>query len=332
MFLDSELPLVFLGLMGFSVLVYAILDGYDLGVGILLPMQNKAQRDRMVASIGPFWDANETWLVLAVGILLIAFPQAHSLILRELYLPAALMLIGLIARGVSFDFRVKAVTRFQRSWDWTFKLGSLFVALSQGYMLGRYVLGFDPQPMAYVFATLSALGVAAAYTYIGGAWLVMKTTGALQLRASCWTRRAGWVAASGIALVSIVNVSLSPAVAERWFSLPNAILLLPLPLLSAAIVASVDYYLRHQPHQDDFGHRLPFFGIALLFSLSFIGLGYSYYPYVVPQVLLAQEGASAPVSLRFILTGVLIIMPTILLYTAFTYRVFWGKATDLTYH
>jgi len=127
-------------------------------------------------------------------------------------------------------------------------------------------------------------------------------------------------------------VSLSPAVAERWFSMPNAILLLPLPILSAAIVVTVDYYLRHQPHANDFGYRLPFFAIALLFSLSFVGLGYSYFPYVVPHLLLATEGASAPASLRFILTGVIIIMPTILLYTAFTYRVFWGKATDLTYH
>ena len=332
MFDDAQLPLVFLGLMAFSVLVYAILDGFDLGVGILLPMDNKQQRDRMVASIGPFWDANETWLVLAVGILLIAFPQAHSLILRELYIPAAFMLIGLIVRGVSFDFRVKAVTRFQRSWDWAFKLGSLFVALSQGYMLGRYVLGFDPQPVAYGFAVLSAMGVAAAYTYIGGAWLVMKTTGPLQLRASIWTRRAGWVAAVGIALVSIANVSLSPDVAARWLTMPNAILLFPLPVLSGAIVIFVDYYLRNQPHAEDFGHSLPFFSIAVLFSLSFIGLGYSYFPYVVPHVLLATEGASAPVSLRFILTGIIIIMPTILLYTAFTYRVFWGKATDLTYH
>ena len=332
MFLDAELPLIFLGLMGFSVLVYAILDGYDLGVGILLPMDNKIQRDRMVASIGPFWDANETWLVLAVGILLIAFPQAHSLILRELYLPSALMLIGLVIRGVAFDFRVKAVTRFQYSWDWAFKLGSLVVALTQGYMLGRYVLGFDPQPMAYGFATLSAFGVAAAYSYIGGAWLVMKTTDELQLRASRWTRRAGYIAALGIMLVSIVNVSLSPEVAERWFSLPNAILLLPLPLISVAIVLSIDYYLKHQPHAGDFGHRLPFFGIALLFFLSWVGLGYSYFPYVIPQVLLAQDGASAPVSLRFILAGVLFIVPTILIYTAFTYRVFWGKATDLTYH
>lgn len=273
MFDDAQLPLVFLGLMAFSVLVYAILDGFDLGVGILLPMDDKPQRDRMVASIGPFWDANETWLVLAVGILLIAFPQAHSLILRELYLPAAFMLIGLIVRGVSFDFRVKAVTRLQRSWDWAFKLGSLFVALSQGYMLGRYVLGFDPQPLAYGFAILSALGVAAAYTYIGGAWLVMKTTGPLQLRASVWTRRAGWVAAAGIALVSVANVSLSPAVAERWLSLPKVILLLPMPLLSAVIVVAVDYYLRHQPHTDDFGCQIPFFAIAVLFCLSFIGLG-----------------------------------------------------------
>jgi len=170
---DALLPHVFLALMGIAILAYAILDGYDLGVGMLLPAQDVQARDRMIASIGPFWDANETWLVLAVGILLIAFPQAHSLVLRELYLPAVFMLIGLILRGVAFDFRAKALTQYQRLWDSLFKLGSSLAALSQGYMLGLYVMGFQQGPAAQAFACLSALCVASAYAYIGGGWLVL---------------------------------------------------------------------------------------------------------------------------------------------------------------
>lgn len=169
------LPEIYLLLLGFSVFMYAVLDGYDLGVGILLPSDNEVQRDRMIASIGPFWDANETWLVLAVGILLIAFPAAHSLILTELYLPTAIMLIALIMRGVSFDFRAKANADHKSRWDWCFRIGSLVTSLTQGYMVGRYIMGFEQSTEALGFAWLSALCVTAAYVYIGGAWLVLKT-------------------------------------------------------------------------------------------------------------------------------------------------------------
>ena len=174
------LPHVYWGLLALSIFVYAVLDGYDLGVGMLIPMQSKEQRDKMVASIGPFWDANETWLVLAVGLLFIAFPKAHSFILSYLYLPIFVMLLGLILRGIAFDFRVKAAQKHQRKWDYAFKIGSTVAALSQGYMVGRYVMGFDETMIAYAFAMLSAYGVAIAYCFIGSAWLILKSEQALQ--------------------------------------------------------------------------------------------------------------------------------------------------------
>src|SRR5690606_12158871 len=149
----------------------------------------------MISSIGPFWDANETWLVLAVGLLLIAFPAAHSIIMRELYLPVTFLLSGLILRGVAFDFRAKAPTNNKQAWDRAFKGGSLLASLAQGYMLGKYVSGFDTSIGAVIFSVLSAVGVSAAYAFIGGAWLVMKTEGDLQKRAAWWTRRCGWLTA-----------------------------------------------------------------------------------------------------------------------------------------
>ena len=328
----ETLAFIFLGLLGLSVMIYAILDGYDLGVGLLFPMQNENQRDQMIASIGPFWDANETWLVLAVGILLIAFPGAHSLVLEELYLSSALMLVGLILRGVAFDFRAKAMARQKRWWDWSFKFGSLLVALTQGYMIGRYVTGFEHSVSATGFALLSAVCVAAAYAYIGGAWLVMKTSGELQRRAARWTRYAGGLTALGIIAVSVTNLLISEQVAERWMTLPNAILLLPLPLISTFLMFAVDYYLQRVPLADDMGSGFPFLGIIVLFILSFTGLAYSYFPYVVPYQLLATDVASAESSLRFILVGVVVVLPMILAYTAISYRVFWGKSSELRYY
>ncbi|AJQ93448.1 cytochrome d ubiquinol oxidase subunit II [Gynuella sunshinyii] len=323
---------VFLFLMGLAVLIYAVLDGYDLGIGVLLPMDEVEHRDQMIASIGPFWDANETWLVLAIGILLIAFPHAYSLVLHELYLPAAILMLGLILRGVSFDFRAKAVTGHRTLWDRTFKAGSLIASLTQGYMIGRYVLGFENSLAAEAFAALSAVCVTAAYAYIGGAWLVMKTEGELQRRAAVWARWSGRLAAVGIAAISIVNPLVSSTVAERWFSFPGAILLVPIPLICIALVVAVDQYLKHVPLQNDMGCWFPFVGVAALFLLSFFGLAYSFYPDVVPGRMSAAEAASAESSLRFIGVGVAIVLPMILAYTAYSYRVFWGKSTKLKYY
>ena len=173
----ENLALVFAGLTALAVLLYAILDGYDLGVGITLPMQQEPWRDTAIASIGPFWDANETWLVLAVGLLLVAFPAAHSAILHALYLPAALLLIGLILRGVAFDFRAKVKPERKIRWDWTFKFGSLLATFSQGFMLGIYVMGLQYSVGSVVYASFSGLCVTAAYAMIGNAWLIGKTSG-----------------------------------------------------------------------------------------------------------------------------------------------------------
>ncbi len=328
----ETLATLFLMLMGLAACVYAILDGYDLGVGILLPVGRPDEADQMIASIGPFWDANETWLVLAIGILLIAFPGAYSMVFGELYLATAVLLIGLSMRGVAFDFRSKAITGQRRLWDRVFRAGSVIAAVTQGYMLGRYVLGFEDSMAAYLFAALSAVCVSAAYAYIGGAWLVMKTEGVLQRRAAGWARRAGWFAALGITAISVINPLISPQIAERWFSFPEVLLLAPVPLGCFALILAVDRYLLRVPHPNDFGCGFPFLAIVSIFSLAFIGLAYSYYPYVVPGKMLALDAVAAESSLRFVFYGTALVVPFILLYTIYSYRVFWGKTSSLRYH
>lgn len=329
----ETLALIFWCLLGVAVFMYALLDGYDLGVGILLS-GSESERDRMVASIGPFWDANETWLVLAVGILLIAFPTAHSVILRELYLPALALLIGLILRGVSFDFRAKAISPLRPLWDHCFRLGSLLAALAQGYMLGRYVTGFAGGWLPVLFACLSALCVAAAYVYIGSAWLVMKTEGSLQARALRWLRLSGALTLLGLLFITAFNLLVRPEVAARWLQGTGLVLLMLLPCLGLAclwwIERAVDALYKNAACHGS--ARKPFFGVVGLFVLAFSALGYSYFPYVIPGKLLALDAASAAASLQFILWGVVVVLPMILAYTAFSYRVFWGKSEDLRYY
>lgn len=326
------LPIIFAALMGLAFLIYAILDGYDLGVGMLLPAGSEADRDTMIASIGPFWDANETWLVLAVGILLIAFPVAHGIILGALYLPVALMLAGLILRGVAFDFRAKAPTTQKPSWDLAFKAGSVITSLAQGYMLGRYVTGFHDGGAAQGFALLSAVCVAAAYSFIGASWLVMKAHGALQIRAVGWARISLQLTALGIVAVSIVNPLVSPAVLERWLSTPAVFFMAPVPLLTAAALWVAARYLACFPHADDSGCWQPFACAVLTFVLCFAGLAYSFFPRIFPGGMNLWEAASAPASLRFVLTGAIIVLPVIIAYTIYAYRVFWGKSTELRYY
>lgn len=326
------LPVIFIGLMGLAFFIYAILDGYDLGVGILLPKDSEAQRDTMIASIGPFWDANETWLVLGIGILLIAFPLAHSQILFHLYLPVTVMLAGLILRGVAFDFRAKAPEDHKTLWDRAFQAGSLLATLAQGYMLGLFVMGFDDSLAAHAFASLSAICVTAGYTFIGAAWLVMKTEGELQQRASKWARRCAWLMALGIVAVSIVNPMVSSTIFDKWFSSPLIMILWVIPAFCFVLFFIADRYLKNAPYENDVGCWIPFASAAMIFLLSFIGLAYSFYPYVVPNKLDIWQAASAPESLMFILYGVIIVLPTILGYTFFAYKVFHGKATQLKYY
>lgn len=332
MFEADSLAIIFIGLMALATLLYAILDGYDLGVGMLLPLKDQNKADIMIASIGPFWDANETWLVLAVGLLLIAFPSAHSLILKELYIPAAFMLVGLILRGVAFDFRAKAAFSHKPSWDKAFKFGSLLAALAQGYMLGRYVTGFGVDFGSYLFAGLSAVGVSAAYCFIGASWLVMKTEGQLQKDAIVWARLTFLVALMGIAAVSLSNLLLAPEVFAKWLSVPNIFFVLPIPILAAVCFVYCHKALNDLNRGNLRSQNRLFILVVAIFALTFSGLAISYFPYVVPGQLTIWESVAAKESLNFLLYGAIIVVPTILAYTAYSYRVFWGKVQELRYY
>ncbi|GHC45946.1 cytochrome d ubiquinol oxidase subunit II [Neogemmobacter tilapiae] len=331
MFDAATLPVIFAGLMGLAILLYVILDGYDLGVGMLMARVERPDRDRMVASIGPFWDANETWLVLGIGLLLVAFPMAHGMVLTALYLPVALMLLGLTLRGVAFEFRVKARPPHQKWWDRAFIFGSTLSALTQGYMLGRYVLGFRTAWEAQGFALLSALGLAAAYVLVGACWLIAKTEGDLQARAVAWAKRALVFTGLGMVFISAVTPMVSDRIFVRWFSFPNIIGLLPIPLMTAALFLSLWVFLRRMPRADHSLDIVPFLGASSLFVLGFFGLAYSFWPYVVPERLTIWEAASAPESLWIILMGAVFVLPMIIGYTVLSYWVFRGKASELHY-
>ncbi len=326
------LPAAFAALMGLAILIYVVLDGFDLGVGLLTPLGSDAEKDRMIASIGPFWDANETWLVLAIGLLLVAFPTAHGVILSGLYLPVAVMLIGLILRGVAFEFRVKAPSGHKRSWDRAFFAGSLMTSLSQGFMLGMYVMGLAWTPAALAFASLTAICLTVGYSFIGATWLIWKTEGALQIKAVQWARGGIWGMLGGLGLVSLASPLVSPRIFEKWFAFPEIVLLAPMPLMFALLAVLLMLALRVLPTRDDGWSWFPFAGTVVLFILAFFGLAYSFYPYVVPDRLTLYEAASAPESLAIILVGTCFVLPMILGYTALSYTVFRGKARDLTYY
>lgn len=328
------LPVIFAGLMALAILVYAMLDGYDLGVGILLPMsiEHEAARDTMIASIGPFWDANETWLVLAVGLLLIAFPEAYNQLFYYLYIPTVIMLIGLVLRGVAFDFRAKAAVSYKYHWDWCFKIGSLLTTLAQGFMLGMYVMGFDTRASSMGFCLLSAIGVTAAYSYIGATWLILKTENDLQRQAIRWAKWCGRASVIGIITVCIVNLIVNPDVYDRWFTFPLVMFVLVVPLTCLAAFGLNEWLFSRLPLKNDRLCGLPFLFTCLIFLCSFCGLAFSFFPEIFPGKLTIWQAASAEESLRFILIGAVIVVPIILAYTAFAYKVFHGKATALKYH
>ena len=325
------LPLAFMALMGAAMLVYVVLDGYDLGVGILLGVASEGEQDAMVAAIGPFWDANETWLVLGVGILLAAFPLAHGIILGELYLPVAAMLLGLILRGAAFDFRVKARAVQKGHWNRAFHAGSLIAALAQGVMLGRYVTGFQAGAWAWAFALFVGVSLAAGYTLLGACWLLMKTEGELQRHAVAWARGSLWLAAAGIAAISVATPLVSSFVFHKWFSFPNIVLLAPVPLMTAALFAMVGVTLRHQPRADEAWAWVPFTGSVGIFVLAFFGLAFSIFPYVIVDRMTLWQAAAAPESLIFILVGAVITLPVMAASSAYAYWVFRGKARALSY-
>ena len=326
-----DLPPVFAGLMGLAILAYVILDGYDLGVGILMPFASRDEQDRMVASIGPFWDANETWLVLGVGLLLIAFPRAHGLILGALYLPVMTMLIFLMLRGVAFEFRVKAEGWHRELWNQIFFVGSLGTALSQGVMLGALVTGFRTEAPYWFFNSFVAVGLAGGYALLGATWLIMKAEGALQQKALRLARGALVLVAGGVAAVSVATPLISRTVFDKWFSFPDTLVLMLLPL--ATLLAGWDLWrtVGRLGRGASTAEWRPFAAAAGIFVLAFAGLAYSLFPFLVIDRMTIWQAASHPSALKVILAGALVVLPFIIGYTVYAYRVFWGKARELTY-
>ena len=321
-----DLPLIFMVLMGVSVLAYVVLDGYDLGVGMLMPAATSQEQSVMVSSIGPFWDANETWLVLGVGILLVAFPRAHGVVLGALYLPVVAMLVGLMFRGVAFEFRMKALGWHRELWNWLFWAGSFLASFAQGLMLGRYITGFEPGFGYLLFAMLVGASLCGGYVLLGATWLVLKTEGELQRKALAWSRWGLLWVALGVALVSLATPLVSETVRAKWFDFPRTLALMALPAACVwagyAVWRSTGRIGRREGGRD----WQPFAGAVAIFAIAFLGLAYSLYPYVVIDKLTIWEAAAHPSSLRVVLAGALVVLPFIVGYTVISYRVFRGKA------
>jgi len=323
-----DLALVFMVLMGVAVLVYVLLDGYDLGVGMLMPAATPDEQSFMVSSIGPFWDANETWLVLGVGILLAAFPLAHGIVLQSLYLPVVAMLVGLMFRGVAFEFRIKAHGWHRELWNWLFWAGSFLASFAQGYMLGRYITGFEPGFGYWIFALLVGASLCGGYVLLGATWLILKTEGNLQQKAMKWTRWGLLWVALGVALVSLGTPLVSESVREKWFDFPRTLGLMVLP----AATLGVGLWLWRASFRVAGTHDWqPYAAAAGIFTLAFIGLAYSIFPFVVIDRLTIWDAAAHRSGLKALFIGAALVLPFIAGYTVLSYRIFRGKATKDLY-
>jgi cytochrome d ubiquinol oxidase subunit II len=326
-----DLPLIFMFLMGASVLAYVVLDGYDLGVGMLMPAASDKEQSIMVASIGPFWDANETWLVLGIGILLAAFPIAHGIVLQALYLPVVIMLIGLMLRGVAFELRMKAQGWHRDLWNWLFWAGSFVASFSQGLMLGRYITGFERGFTYWIFAVVVGASLCGGYVLLGATWLILKTEGELRKKALAWARWGLLWVALGVALVSLATPLVSESVRHKWFDFPRTLALMLLP--GACIAAGAWLWLstRRMKAGGTSSDWKPFAAAVAIFALAFVGLAYSIFPYVVIDRLTIWDAAAHPSALKVLFWGAAVVLPFIVLYTALAYRIFRGKAREGLY-
>jgi cytochrome bd ubiquinol oxidase subunit II len=323
-----DLPFIWAGIIAFAVLAYVMLDGFDLGVGILFPLfPRREDRDAMMNSVAPVWDGNETWLVLGGGGLLAAFPLAYAIVMPALYAPIIVMLLGLVFRGVAFEFRWKTESG-RRLWDRAFALGSIAATLMQGIALGALVQGIPVAGRSYaggwwdwlsLFSLLTGLALLAGYALLGATWLVLKTEGELQARARHLARLSGLATIGFIAAVSLWTPLLNPLYMSRWFAFPQILYTAPVPLLVALCVLALHHGLNS-------GRELvPFLAAQGLFVLSYIGLGISFYPYILPPSLSIWDAAAPPESQAFLLVGTAVLIPLILAYTAYAYWVFRGK-------
>ena len=325
-----DLPLIWALVIGFGVFMYVLMDGFDLGVGILFrAAPSERDRDIMMNSVAPIWDGNETWLVLGGAGLLAAFPLAYAVLLPAFYLPLLVMLIALIFRGVAFEFRFKS-TRRRFLWDASFNLGSTVATFAQGVVLGTFIQGVEVADRAYAgdsfswlnpFSLVTGLALVSGYALLGSCWLIMKTDGALQIWAFRIASRALFVVLAFVVLVSLWTPFVHPPIAERWFSWPNIAFLSPVPVLTALLGLWLYRAL------EDGAEVLPFVLTMALFLLCFVGLGISLWPYIIPYEISIWEAAAQPESLVFVLVGVVFLVPVILAYTAYSYYVFRGKVS-----
>ena len=332
-----DLSLIWAVIIVFGVMMYVVMDGFDLGIGILFPfVPDKGERDIMMNTVAPVWDGNETWLVLGGAGLFAAFPLAYSVVLSALYLPLIFMLIGLVFRGVAFEFRFKAREHKQHIWDKAFIGGSLLATFFQGVALGTFIEGIPVENRAFAgdslnwlapFPLFSGLGLVAAYALLGCTWLIMKTEGRLQRQMHDLARPLALVLLAVIGIVSIWTPLSQDAIAQRWFSLPNLFWFMPVPLL---VLVTFFYLLRSVANDDNIK---PFVLTLILIFLGYSGLGISLWPNIVPGSLSIWQAAAPPQSQGFALVGALFIIPFILMYTAWSYYVFRGKITpDQGYH
>ncbi len=337
MSLETWLPVVWFGVIGFGVLMYVLLDGFVLGLGILAPFaEDSGQLDHMMNTAAPIWDGNETWLVLGGTALLAAFPKAYAVVLSALYVPVLLMLIALIFRGVAFEFRFKA-RRAKRFWGGAFALGSMVAAFSQGVILGALVEGMPLEAGKYVggifdwfspFSMLTGAAVLFGYALLGSCWLILKTAGRLQLVARTLARPLVLVVAVFMGLVSAWLPFLDSQVMARWFAGGNFWWLAPVPLLALGNVLALWRATMHEGRD-----VRPFLLTLSFFLLGFIGLVLGIWPNIVPPSLSIWEAASPPSSQVFVLGGLVVLLPVILGYTWWSYSVFRGKIeADSGYH
>ena len=323
-------------ILAVSVFMYVLLDGFDLGVGVLFPFApSGAARPTMMASVAPVWDGNETWLVMGGIGMFTAFPVAFAIIFPALYFPVLAMLLGLLFRGVAFEFRAHARTS-RRHWDRSFFWGSLIATFAQGCVLGKFVLGFDVEGHRYVgsvwdwvhpFVLAVGVGLVFGYVLLGATWLVIKTEGELQ----AWARAKARIALAGvlvfIAMVSIWTPFLHQHIAQRWFSWPNMLFFSPVPILTALLAF---WLWRALNRRLDTG---PFLAAMGLFVLSYLGLAVSLFPYIVPHQITLWDAATAPAGQAFLLIGTMFLIPVVIMYTAWSYWVFRGKVrADVGYH
>jgi cytochrome d ubiquinol oxidase subunit II len=323
-----DLPFIWAGLIAFAVLAYVLFDGFDLGIGILFPfLGDEHERDVAMNSVAPVWDGNETWLILGGGGLMAAFPLAYAVVMPALYVPITLMLLGLVFRGVAFEFRWRTV-RGKFLWDWSFAGGSGVAALSQGIALGALVQGIPVADRAYAggwwdwltwFSLLTGVALVVGYALLGATWLVLKTTGELQATARRFAWLTGLATLGLIGLVSLITPFLDAVFMQRWFAWPAVIYSAPVPIFVAIAALALFWGLARERD------AMPFIAAVALFVLSFIGLGISFYPYILPPSITIWDAAAPDNSLSFLLVGAVVLIPLILGYTALAYWVFRGK-------